>query len=91
MPSGIPVIPDLNYGSTTLDLLAVLRKQISYDGDDRQEYIGFTMYPGDVSDQPVWMIYKLLYDGSSENITDQLIPLQGIGFKYNWDDRATLF
>lgn len=89
MPAGIPVLPDVNYGTTTVNLFDLCQRQVSLNGSSDPEYIGYTIYPGDQDDQPVWMIFKLSYTGTDETLRQ--IPLEGIGFKYVWDDRATYF
>lgn len=89
MPSGNPVLPDLGYGTAILNIFDACRRQISLNAGNDPEYIGYTQYPGDVDAEPVWMIYKIVYTGTDE--TDRQIPLQGVGFKYVWDDRATYF
>lgn len=53
--------------------------KIYYDSNDRLEYI-LKSEPGSRTDKPVWQIFKLFYDGSTENI-----------LKLSYADNTSLF
>lgn len=53
-------------------------------------YVGKNIVPDAPTDDPSWYIKKLSYDGNGFVNRVQL-PDDGIGFKYAWDDRASIF
>jgi hypothetical protein len=66
-------------------------KRLSYSGAN-PEYIGTARVGANESD-PIWQIFKLSYDGSS-NLVSQKWPIGADGvptndFAFSWTDRAT--
>ena len=53
-------------------------------------YVGKSKDPAALTSDPVWELTHVIYDGSGYLINVNL-PLNGQGFKYIWDNRATYF
>ena len=53
-------------------------------------YVGKNITPNAPTSEASWYIKKLSYDGNGFVNRVQL-PDDGIGFKYAWDDRASIF
>ena len=59
------------------------RMKIAYDVSYRQQYIGYAPR-GTETDEALWIIHKLTYDGTTPRLTDRDIAVNAI-----WDNRAT--
>lgn len=81
---------DFSYCDVHADFSLFLEKRLEVDGSGNPLYIGYSRVPNAASDEDLWYIVKLYYDGSGYLIRSQL-PDDGPQFKYAWDDRATLF
>lgn len=65
---------------------AQLITQISYTAGQDIEYVGYAA-PGSVTDEIVWKIIKIIYDGNN-NIIQVLFAEGTRKFDKKWDDRA---
>lgn len=54
------------------------------------QYVGKSITPNADTSLPIWYIKKIQYDGNGFLNYIQL-PVNGIGFLYVWDDRASYF
>ena len=64
--------------------------RVENDATGKILYVGKSITPNAATDERIWYIKKLLYDGFGFLNRVQL-PDDGIGFLYAWDDRATYF
>jgi len=64
-------------------------KRIENDGSGNPLYIGYTNKAGATEDDEVWFIVKLTY--TAGYVTRVQLPDDGVGFKYAYSARATLF
>lgn len=69
---------------------AMLEKRMENDSSGKILYVGLTPQASAPTDEPVWFICKLAYDGNGFLSYYQL-PNAALGFVYSWDDRATYF
>lgn len=66
-----------------------LEGRFENDGNGNPIYIGYSVTPNAATDQPIWYIQKIEYDG--ESIVRKRLPDDGEGIFYVWDLRATYF
>ena len=72
--------------------LMQLREKWIINEDGVADYYAITNIPEATDADNVWMVYKNIWSGDEGNIqTDKLLPLAGVGFKYNINDIATYF
>ena len=64
--------------------------QISYDGNNRQQYIGETLPKRQLqTGKGVWRIKRIFYDGATARILYIRWANASSKFNFVWDDRAT--
>ncbi|PWU06768.1 MAG: hypothetical protein C5B43_01260 [Verrucomicrobia bacterium] len=85
-----------NFFSNQLALEAVLQDDDLYemrlenDSQGRVVYTGQCTIPNGDTSELIWFIKKISYD--SNGYIDRIqLPVNGIGFMYSWDQRATYF
>jgi hypothetical protein len=72
-----------------LDPDDLLEGRFENDGDGNPLYVGYTTIPDADPDDSVWYIQKIEYVGTG--IVRKRLPVDNVGFKYSWTDRATYF
>jgi hypothetical protein len=73
-----------------LDMDDLYETRIENDSNGKILYVGMTMQAGAATDEKIWYIFKLSYDVNGFLDYKQL-PVDGPGFIYAWDLRATYF
>jgi len=76
--------------SEVIDLSDLYETRIDNDSNGKILYIGYTQTPNAPTDQPIWYLLQLEYDGNGY-LSRKRLPNNGAGFLYTWDDRATYF
>ena len=76
--------------SEVLDLDNLYETRIENDSSGKILYVGLSQQPSAPTDQAIWFIFKLSYDGNGYLDYKQL-PVNGASFTYVWDDRGTYF
>jgi hypothetical protein len=66
--------------------------EIRYENNAQGDpiYIGYNKTANAGEDELTWFIVQLNYDGN-DDLEYQRLPLNGVGFKYSWTDRADYF
>lgn len=73
-----------------LDANSQLEKRMENNASGQVLYIGYTGTPNANQAAAIWFIVKISYD-SNGFIDYYQLPLNGAGFFYAWNDRATYF
>ena len=73
-----------------LDLDDLYEFRMENDSQGKILYVGMTQQANAPTDEPIWYVVKLNYDVNGFLNYKQL-PVNGAGFLYAWDDRATYF
>jgi hypothetical protein len=76
--------------SEVLDLDNLYETRIENDSSGKILYVGLSQLARAPTDEPIWFVFKLSYDGNGFLDYKQL-PVNGAVFTYVWDDRATYF
>ena len=88
MPANI--YANINDLASTLSPPDFFEQRIENDVDGNPLYVAWSPIPGAATDEPIWFIKKIYYDGGGFTNRVQ-IPDNGGGYIYAWDDRATYF
>lgn len=81
----------------TLGTPAFFETRLYYDESDRLEYVCKSPIVQESEDSSTWFITKLVYDGSTTNITQVIMPKPATGdttrqgFIYKASERASYF
>lgn len=75
--------------SEILDPEDLLEGRFENNDDGNPIYIGYCPIPNAATDEPIWFIRKVVYDGT--NVIRTQLPDDGIQFQYIWDNRADYF
>ena len=62
--------------------------RISYDTSNRTQYVGLA-YPGALTSETKWSIYKLAYDGTSGRVTSRSYADGTDDHTKEWDERSS--
>jgi hypothetical protein len=73
-----------------LDIDDLYETRMENDSSGKILYVGMSQQPKAPTDQPIWFLIKLNYDGNGYLNYKQL-PTDGAGFLYAWDDRSDAF
>lgn len=76
--------------SEVMELDDLFEYRMENDSSGKILYVGMAQNAATPTDEPLWYIIKLNYDGNGFLSYKQL-PVNGAGFIYVWDDRATYF
>lgn len=76
--------------SEVIDLNNLYETRIENDSSGKILYVGLSQLARAPTDEPIWFIFKLNYDGNGFLDYKQL-PVNGGLFAYVWNDRATYF
>jgi hypothetical protein len=68
----------------------LFEKRMINDVDGKIQYLAITPYPNGATDEKIWNVWKMGYDGNGFINRFQL-PDDGSGYKYTFDDIATYF
>lgn len=75
--------------SDILGLSILIETRIENDENGNPIYVGYSPIPNASTSEPVWVILKISYTGTS--ITRKQLPDGNIKFTYVWDDRTLYF
>lgn len=89
MSAPLNIFDNLEAFAEILGLEDLVEGRFENDVNGNPIYIGYSPFPNAATNQPVWYIRKIIYDG--EAIIRTQLPNDGIKFGYVWNDRVDYF
>lgn len=83
-------VKDFSFLEIRGDVTAFMELRMENDVNGNPVYLGYSKFPNAATDAPIWFIVHIIYDATQSPLR-QILPVDGLQFKYIWDDRATYF
>lgn len=83
------IFDQIEHMTPFFDPIDLMEKRFINNSDNNPIYIGYAVIPNAGTNQKVWYVVKIEYDG--EAVVRYRLPVDGPGFFYVWDDVVSYF